>query len=59
MGFSFRLNRIKSILNENPDNEFLKKELVWLEKSIETLSESFYSKGHYYSVRAFIAIGSV
>lgn len=59
MYFSFRLNRIKSILAENPENEFLQKEVEWLEGALSRLRVSFFSRGYYYSARAYIAIGSV
>lgn len=58
MGFSFRLNRIKSIYNENPGNEFLKKEIQWLEGALDKLKTVFFSRDFYYTVRSFIAIGS-
>lgn len=58
MGFGFRLNRIKSILSENPDNDFLLKECRWLEEALKKLRIAFYSRGYYYSARAFIAIAS-
>lgn len=59
MYFSFRLNRIKSILAENPENEFLQKEVAWLEEALDRLRVTFFSRGYYYSARAYIAIGGV
>ena len=58
MGFGFRLNRVKSILDENPDSEFLRKEYEWLKEALDKLRMIFHSRGYYYSARAFIAIGS-
>lgn len=58
MGFAFRMNRIKSIYDENPGNEFLRKELQWLETALDKLKISFFSMNFCYSVRAYIAIGS-
>ena len=58
MGFSFRLNRIKSIYAENPGNEFLKKEIQWLENALDKLKTVFFSRDFYYTVRSYIAIGS-
>lgn len=58
MGFSFRLNRVKSILDENPGSEFLAKEYLWLKEALDKLRVIFHSRGYYYSARAFIAIGS-
>lgn len=59
MYFSFRLNRIKSILAENPENEFLQKEVEWLEGALNRLRVTFFSRGYYYSARAYIAIAGV
>ncbi len=58
MGFSFRLNRIKSIYEENPENDILKKEIIWLEQSLEKLKESFFSRNNFYLVNAIIVIAS-
>ena len=59
MGFSFRLNRIRNILNDNPDNRMLQTELAWLESAVERLKSQFFSNGFYYSARSFIAIAGV
>lgn len=59
MGFSFRINRIRSICNDNPNNRFLQKEIAWLEPAVEKLKSQFFSIGFYYSVRSFIAIAGV
>ena len=59
MGFSFRLNRIRNILNDNPDNRMLQTELGWLESAVERLKSQFFSNGFYYSARSFIAISGV
>lgn len=59
VGFSFRLKRIEDLLNQNPNNEWLKNEYDWFKNALNEFKDAFLNRSFWYCNTSYIAIGGI
>ena len=54
--FSYRINTYRKRLEEHPDDEGIKKELIWMENALKRMENYFYEPNFWYAEYTYIAI---